>query len=490
MENPTTNQGTTAPATPSVRSWLYPLLRRIHFYAGIFVAPFIFVAALTGAVYTFSPQIEETLYKHELSVPTGQTHLSIDEQVAAANAYIGKDKTPAAVRPALEDDKTTRVLYADDSLGKGEKRGIFVHPATGEILGDMPIYGTSGSLPFKAWLSKFHKHLQLGETGRIYSELAASWLWVIALGGAGLWILRARKLKSKREMIVPSNKFPGYRSTLSWHSSVGIWTLIGMVFFSVTGLTWSTYAGGNVKDLRAALNWSTPTVTKTLDGSGAKDGGEHADHGHGGHNHGAHAGHDHAGHKHDAAATNMVNGSYDHFLEMAQYININSTQVEIQPGNAKKPWIIQELQRSYPTEVDSVAINGATHEILDRADFKDFPLAAKLTRWAVDLHMGLMFGLINQIILFIGALGIVAMCIWGYVMWWQRRPRRTLPGRKPQKMGALPVRVALKSVPLWFWIPAALITIAIGLFLPVFGISLLGFLIIDLLLSLRHGKKA
>ena len=40
------------------------------------------------------------------------------------------------------------------------------------------------------WLDGLHRHLNLGEPGRIYSELAASWLWVVALGGVCLWVAK------------------------------------------------------------------------------------------------------------------------------------------------------------------------------------------------------------------------------------------------------------------------------------------------------------
>jgi hypothetical protein len=37
---------------------LYRTLWRWHFYAGLFVIPFIIILSLTGAVYLFKPQIE------------------------------------------------------------------------------------------------------------------------------------------------------------------------------------------------------------------------------------------------------------------------------------------------------------------------------------------------------------------------------------------------------------------------------------------------
>ena len=38
--------------------------------------------------------------------------------------------------------------------------------------------------------------------------------------------------------------------------------------------------------------------------------------------------------------------------------------------------------------------------------------------------MGILFGLVNQILLAALALGLLCVIVWGYRMWWQRRPTR------------------------------------------------------------------
>lgn len=129
-------------------AWLYPLARRLHFYAGILVAPFIAVAAASGALYALAPQIEKIAYSHVLTVEATETRLALDEQVALANNYVGQE-LPVAVRPAVAPGTTTRVMYADETLGESTTRAVFLDPGTGQILGDYPVYGSSGSLPFR-----------------------------------------------------------------------------------------------------------------------------------------------------------------------------------------------------------------------------------------------------------------------------------------------------------------------------------------------------
>ena len=53
-----------------------------------------------------------------------------------------------------------------------------------------------------------------------------------------------------------------------------------------------------------------------------------------------------------------------------------------------RPDPVNEIDRRWPTQVDAVAIDGATMQVVDRTRFADFPLMAKLTRWGVDFHMG------------------------------------------------------------------------------------------------------
>jgi len=477
------------PDGPARRSrWFGPLLLRLHFYAGLLVGPFILIAAVSGALYALTPSIEQVVYRHELHAPVTATQLTLAEQTRIAREHLGDlEVTPSAVRPAPGPGDTTRVMFADGTLGESESRAVFVDPGTGEVRGDLTVYGSGGALPMRTWLDQLHRNLHLGETGRLYSELAASWLGIVALAGLGLWIRRIRMSHTRRatakDMLRPARGRTGYRRLFSWHTSVGIWVLLGALFLSATGITWSQHAGGNVEDLRAAFDATTPTVDASLPDGGAADGGADTDEQ--GAGHGEHAGHGATGPADGGGATDLA--LFDAVLATAQNVNVNTGAVEIQPpAEPGTAWVVQEIQRSYPTEVDAVAVDPTTLQAVHRVDFVEFPLAAKLARWGIDAHMGSLFGLSHQLFLFFLASGIATMVVLGYLMWWKRRPTRD-----PRPLaGTPPRRGALRGAPWWGVGVVLAAAVLVGWWLPLVGWTLAGFVVVDVVVGLVRRRRA
>ena len=454
-----TSPGPTRPDNtgPESRGWFRAFVLRLHFYAGILAGPFLLIAALSGGLYAITPQLEQAVYANELHVPAVTQPQPLSAQVQAAMDAVG-GASPVAVRPAPGPEDTTRVLFADPSLGESENRTIFIDPGTSTIRGDLTTYGSSGALPMRTWISNLHRSLNLGEPGRIYSELAASWLWVVALGGLVLWIGRLRRRGNTPKKSRPASG----RQRLLWlHGSTGTILLAGFLFLSASGLTWSANAGENINALRTSLGWLTPTVSTTLNGQTSAPAGDHSSHGTG-----------------PAPEASSVDPAlYDTVQRLAREDIITAPMVAIKPpATAGTAWTVTEISREWPATASAVAIDPTNEQITSRADFTDFGLAAKLTSWAIAAHMGLLFGLPNQLALLAVAGGLAAMVIWGYVMWWKRRPTRSSSNwavGRPAPRGAF-----LRG----HW-AGVLITITamvlLGLALPLLGWSLLGFILLD-----------
>ncbi|MFC5213780.1 PepSY-associated TM helix domain-containing protein [Streptomyces coerulescens] len=444
-----------APAS-SPRRWapLRPLVLRLHFYAGVLVAPFLLVTAATGFLYAGAFQAEKFVYSHEMTVPVGDAKLPISEQVAAARKA-HPEGTVSAVRPSPADDESTRVLLSGvEGVDADHALAVFVDPYTAEVRGALEQYGSTGALPLRTWIDEFHRDLHLGETGRLYSELAASWLWVIAAGGLVLWFSRRRAQRKVRGT-------SGRRRTLGLHGTVGVWAALGFLFLSATGLTWSTYAGANIDELRTSLRQATPSIS-------ASAGGEHGGHG------GA------AG----AGGSGDQGVGLDKVLAAARAEGLGDPVEIVPPADASSAYVVKQVQRSWPTKQDSVAIDPASGEVTDVLRFADYPVLAKLTRWGIDLHTGVLFGLVNQLALMALTLCLILLIVWGYRMWWQR-------GRGSAFGRPIP-RGAWQQVPPQILVPLVAVTAVIGYFVPLLGISLAAFIVMDVVLgemSRRRGKR-
>jgi uncharacterized iron-regulated membrane protein len=108
-----TRSGAGAPRAAS--SGFGALLLRLHFYAGVLVAPFLFVAALTGLAYTVTPQLDQIVYGDELRPGgSGPAARPMADQITAARAA-HPDGTLTTVVPG-DADATTRITFTVDGL--------------------------------------------------------------------------------------------------------------------------------------------------------------------------------------------------------------------------------------------------------------------------------------------------------------------------------------------------------------------------------------
>ena len=452
------------------------LFRRLHFYAGILIGPFLLVAAISGGIYALMPTIEKAVYRSALHADSTGTTQSIAAQVNAARADV-PDLQVTSVRPSTSPGDTTRVLFSDPALTDGKAREVFVDPVTLDITGNMPNY--LGELPVRAWSSALHKDLHLGEPGLFYSELAASWLWLIAVGGIVLWIAHIRKKRhntGRGNPLLIDGRSRRRERTLNWHGVLGLWIAVFLFFLSATGLTWSEYAGKNVSELRQTLSWTSPSLNTSLTGEAAPESGGH-DHGHSGHSPALNSDFDPVG-KSDAALG----------LARAAGVGTKGPVTITYPTSPDEAYTVSEAQAAWRITQNSAAVDPTEGRVTDVNWFADWPLMAKLSSWGINLHMGLLFGVLNQLVLFAVACALVVVIVRGYQMWWQRRRRGShFPATAPP-------RGALRAMPIPALVILSTVSIAVGLFIPFLGWTLLAFLVIDsvigALLYVRNRDRA
>ncbi|MGE3289382.1 MAG: PepSY-associated TM helix domain-containing protein [Pseudonocardia sp.] len=422
-----------APTRPTGQV-LRPIARRVHFLAGILIAPFVLLLCLTGLVYVFSPQIHDSLYARQLYVHhVGDAPRPVAEQVAAA-----MDAHPEAelrsVVPPPDPHRTTRVNLAVPSLTeRGEARTVYVDPYTNYISGELTTM--NDRLPANVWLRDLHSNLHLGETGRLYAQVAASWLPAVVLGGMLLWVgKQGRRRRSARELLVPAPRGKGPQSRLrSVHGPLGLWLTVGLVGMSVTGLMMGGLLDARVPQL-ALIPVAVPVDGRAI--------------------------------------------SVDELLDVARAEGLDGELQVTPPAVPGRPAVVAERSPGR----DVIAVDPYTGAVTERVGWADYSFLAQLRTLGVEAHTGALFGLANQILLALLAVATIVLIVVGYLMWWGKRsPYGGLP---PAPLPALrqlthPARAAV-----------LLVIAVLGYVVPAFGISLVGFLLVDLAINAVRRRRA
>src|SRR5690606_14761278 len=117
-------------------------------------------------------------------------------------------------------------------------------------------------------------------------------------------------------------------------------------------------------------------------------------------------------------------------------------------------------------------VDGTTGEVIHRDDFADRPLIDRMVSLGIAAHEGQLFGWPNQLLGLFTTGGLVLISLSGYVLWWRRRPSGSLGAPLPS------------GTPRFRWPLLVTITV-LGLYLPLFGLSLALVLLSEHLL-LRH----
>lgn len=113
-------------------------------------------------------------------------------------------------------------------------------------------------------------------------------------------------------------------------------------------------------------------------------------------------------------------------------------------------------------------------QVLATYGYRDYPALAKVVSQGIALHEGRRFSTLNLWLTTVFCLLVISSCITGPLMWWRRCPKSN------DSIGAPRGRMPLKSSPLLL-----VMLILLGVFLPLFGASVLLVLALDQLVLRR-----
>lgn len=435
---------------------LYFAIWRWHFYAGLYVIPFLVMLAVTGLIMLWI-SVLSGIGDEKMTVTPGGTPMALIALQAAAEAAVPGGKAAQYVAP-LSPDHVAAFAVASD----GGKTGVTLNPYTGEVLNSFP--WRAGWYDFA---SDIHGTLLIGNTGDWLIEAAAS--LGLLLIATGVYLHWPRNGTTWRAALVPSFRKPGRALWKSLHGAVGLWVSVLLVLFLLSGLSWAGVWGA--KFVQA---WSTFPAEKW-------DNVPLSDATHASMNHGAakevpwgleqtplpESG--------SLAGTAAVSGAVtiDSVGAFAQSLGfVHRFQLNL-PGDEGGVWTISHDSMSNdgpnPAADRTIHIDQYTGNVLADVRYADYSAYAKAMAWGIALHEGDM-GLWNIALNTLFCLSIIFLSLSGLVMWWMRRPAGAARLAAPPRPDLVPLT---KGV--------VLIALLLSMAFPMLGISLLLVLLFDLL---------
>jgi uncharacterized iron-regulated membrane protein len=199
----------------------------------------------------------------------------------------------------------------------------------------------------------------------------------------------------------------------------GIWVSGLALVLLLTGLPWTNVWGDAFKQVRhwtgtAAVqqDWSR---SRSAEAAAATDP-AHADHAH--HDHDHHNG----GGSQPAASPPPGGAGWDRAVAQATALNF-AAPVEVRPPSARTPaWVVQS-QAANRISRATAQLDPATGHVLGVEWFHQRHPVDQAVGIGIALHEGRLFGLPNQLLGLLTALGLIVLTVSGTVMWWIRRPR-------------------------------------------------------------------
>ncbi|WP_262365244.1 PepSY-associated TM helix domain-containing protein, partial [Vibrio cholerae] len=226
---------TPQPTAAARRKNLYFLTWRWHFYAGLFVVPFMLMLALTGLVMLFDDEIEQARYAEVLNVTPQTQVMPVSQQLAAVQKAYPEAQVTQFI-PALQLDLANRfsVLFSD-----GSTQFVTVNPYSAVVLGTI-----DRSESWYEWANSIHGTLLIGDWGDYLIEVAASLGMILLVSGIYLWlpIDNARKAGFLKIRV-------GSGARIFWrdlHANLGGMLSLVLLFFLISGLSWAGIWGGKL----------------------------------------------------------------------------------------------------------------------------------------------------------------------------------------------------------------------------------------------------
>ena len=490
----------------STNTQRYFTVWRWHFYAGMFIAPFLIILACSALGMLLMSNIagrdDDRL---TIIIPDSAMTALITAPISTqAKNALNTLPNSTLVKYIAPRDTDTVALFQVKSAS--HENMVAVNPYTADIVKSTP---TNSGLYYT--FNDIHADLLLGKVGDYIQETTASLTILMILTG---WYLWWQKRKSLKAMLIPNDavnnkKKRSFIRTI--HATLGSWISVLLLFFCISGMAWAGIWGERMVQAWSqfpAGKWGVAPMPLSIDHSQHHVGMDMNNAEATPHVHGAtpataptHGDALNTGSTKDVPwvleltpmpASGTVAGKdgiasnipimIDTVDRFAREIGVVGRYQLNLPQGSTGVWTISQDSMSYdmknPMADRTVHIDRYSGNILADIRFEDYNAFGKFMAAGIAIHMGTL-GWWSVLVNALFCLAVIAICVSGYMMWWQRRPRHA-----SEKLGLNP---PARGLSFSVWWPFAIPLLIVSIILPTAIIAIVVIGLLDLLLISRVG---
>jgi uncharacterized iron-regulated membrane protein len=423
---------------------LYRAIWRWHFFAGLLVIPFMLNLAITGSLYLFKDEINNSVFAYRNVVADSGSDVAPSAIIKSAEAAVPGGQA-TAYREAPDATHSAMVTVSAD----GGKTLVYVNPHDGAVLGQV-----GAAEEFNWVVKKIHSLDYFGKYTNRLVEIVGGFAMMLVVTGIYLWwprqqtggVMSVRGTPQKRVF---------WRDT---HAVTGVVAGVMIFFLAATGMPWSGYWGGNVNAWLTQHGYGypvqlwddVPQSTKVTQDVLSKTGWIV----------------ENAPVPQSAPAGAMAAPiGIDAAVAVAQKAGVAPGFEMALPGSDTGVY----TAAVYPDDLSkerTLHIDQYSGKPLVDISYPQYPALGRLIEWGINVHQGQEWGLFNQLLMLATCLSIILMCVSAATMWWKRRPMGRL---------GVPPMPPRKSVYIGLWIIAVLF----GLAFPMSGLAIVVMVLID-----------
>lgn len=463
-------KGQTRPKNQSFNSRAkvrYFMAWRWHFYAGLFVIPFMLMLSLTGLTMLFDDEIEQFRYGEILNViPQGEVS-PISQQLNAIHNQYPK----ANVTQLVYSGQTNIANRFNIRSPESGNKVVTVDPYSAQVLGEI-----DRSDSWYQLANDIHGTLLMGKTGDYLIEIAASLSILLLVSGIYLWLPTDNSSKAG---FLKLRMASGRRILLrDLHANLGGVLSVVLCLFLISGLAWAGVWGAKMVQA-----WNTFPTYYTW-GDKPQSNLIHADLNHGSEEEMpwnlelADVPHSHHNSEHPLGTQDNTNSAIDadNILSQAKQLGFERFSLYFPQSDTG---VYTVSANSMAGEVTDPRKDRTTHfdqysgQVLMDVTWDDYNLMAKLMAAGVSLHQGDL-SVVNKVLNALFCFAFIVISITGALMWWMRRPT------KQRRLG-VPAHFEHDGI----WKLGAISIILIAVCFPMAGVAITVALVIDTLLVQR-----